>query len=289
LFLRFHFFVHFFPLFNRSFVMTRTIRTFGFGLIALTTSQVFGAFADLSGWAGLNNVGGGNNYGLISTTSAGGTLQPRVATGGAYFADTSLVGGALTQATTFQAYGTMSFDANTSSTPPDSITVVDPVIRIGFFDTSKLNNAALTTADANQLLFADQSLTEFRVQLIGSGSSPVASQGTYEFRLEYDTVWANASQPSGDNRIRLAFFSAGADVLTASPLFSLDDGRGGAFSSDAFGIFQPGIGNVESPTYSVVLSNLTYTGMTAVAVAEPSSCVLITIGGLLMASRRRRR
>lgn len=228
-------------------------------------------FADVSNWVGLRNTLAGNNYLVTGTTSAGGTLMERT-NDGAYLADLTLEGGPITGS--YEAYGSLTFDAKVNS----GTTVVDPIVLIGFFDQNNLLNGA--TGGFN---FADSSLTAFRLQTAGAASpNPVVPEGSYEFRMEYDTPW------STDGTIRAAFYTSGADVFTATPLYDINALRG-ATTLNAFGIFQPDSTRDSIQLYSVTLDNLSYTGMTAVPEPVAAALLGLGVGSVLLARRHTRR
>ena len=221
--------------------------------------------ADVSGWVGLNNTAVNNNYVVIDDTSVGGNLMARV-TSGAYLAEINLEGGPITGS--YQAYGSLAFDARISGAP-----VVDPVVMVGFFNTATFPTPNPGISGRGGFGFADQSETAFRVQLFG-GPQFQASEGSYEFRMEYDTPWSTAGN------LRLDFFASGADVFTDIPLGSISQERE-ATTLDAFGIYQTSSGNQPDNIWSLTLSNLTYTGMTPLST---NSALKIGGAGIVVAS-----
>ena len=233
--------------------------------IILSGITAHSAPADVSDWVGLRNTLPGNNYVVIDSTSVGGTLMERTLDG-AYLADLSLAGGPITGS--YEAYGSLTFDAKVNT----GTTVVDPLVLIGFFDSTDLLGGS--TGGFN---FADQTLTEFRLQTAGSLNA-VVSEGSYEFRMEYDTAWSTAGN------IRVAFYTSGDDVFSATPLHDINAARTDT-TLNAFGIFQPDSTRNSTQLFSVTLDNLHYTGMTAVP--EPSAAALLGLGGLLALLRRR--
>ena len=231
-------------------------------------------FADVSNWVGLRNTLAGNNYLVTGTTSAGGTLMERT-NDGAYLADLTLEGGPITGS--YEAYGSLTFDAKVNS----GTTVVDPVVLIGFFDQ---NNLAAGGATAGGFNFADSSLTAFRLQTGAQTSpNPVVPEGSYEFRMEYDTPW------STDGTFRAAFYTSGADVFTANPLYDIESAGRAATTLNAFGIFQPDTTRDSGQLFSVTLDNLSYTGMTAVPEPVAAALLGLGVGSVLLARRHTRR
>ncbi|MBA3482733.1 MAG: fibronectin type III domain-containing protein, partial [Pirellulales bacterium] len=224
--------------------------------------------ADLTDWAGVGNLTSPNNYGVISSMSAGGTIDGRrYGTGEAagYLADTllSVSGGELTATTSggFGATGTLTFDAST-----DNTSVVDPVFYFGFFDKDNLASGAFGFTIANQTT----SSFRFRAsagttQTTGNGTT--LSEGTYTFDIDVN----NTDSGAGKVRFRLVNSSqvTVVDVNVTIP-------GSGTPVADSFGILQPLASTDADPTFSLTVSSINYTGETQVVIPTAPSALTAT-------------
>jgi len=232
----------------------------------LTTAAA--QFADLSNFAGQNNVTAeGNNYNVITQTSAGGTFTERSASP-AYLADISLLdnGTTYTNASVLSATGTLTFDVNVQNTS----TVVDPIFSFGYFNSGSISTAG--GAGKFGFSFADQSTSAFRVQLFGGGD-PV-TQGTYTFQIGVNDAFAGAGN------LRVQFLQGGTEVAN-------EVAPAPAFTANAFGFVQPSGSSPRTEDFSVTVSDLNYTGQTLVPEPGTLSLALVTAAGMLCSRRRR--
>ncbi len=212
------------------------------------------AFADLSGFIGLNNTSAPNNY-TAGSTSAGGTFVDARSTGqgAAYLADTSLAvpGGILTATTPggFSATGTLTFSVSSSS---------NPFFYFGFFDKDNPGNRAF-----GFLISDDSSSVSLDFHPAAGTVSPSAGdsvvQGTYTFEIIVNT---DSSSP----KVYLQLFdSSGQAVVyrTASIV------PGSTPEADSFGFLQPALSNGSTGTFGLTISNVHYTGETLIAPEAP--------------------
>jgi hypothetical protein len=282
------------------------------GLAACLGSCAVAATATVADWAGDNNAppdpGAENNdYRIVITpnqprTEAGGQFQARRTrpTSGspinsAYLSDPTLVGSSVGLPTAFgfnedfSAAGTLSF------TNPNN---VDPNIVFGFYAST---GTTLGNTQRLGLSFADSGVNLFRAQSNARGSTSLANvntlttngaapspangptaqmpAGTYDFDFSYvaATRQFNASLTDGVT----TWFR---NIVLPAGYASADPDR-----LDRFGFFQSGDQVLASPPnpqpqYSLVVSELTYSGATLIP--EPASITLLCLGIAFWPRRR---
>jgi hypothetical protein len=281
-------------------------------LAACLGSYVVAATATVADWTGDNNAppdpGAENNdYGIIITpnlsrTEAGGQFQARRTrpTSGspinsAYLSDPSLSGSSIGLPTAFGFNEDFSASGTLSFTNPNN---VDPNIVFGFYAST---GTTLGNTQRLGLSFADSGVNLFRAQSNARGSTSLANvntlttngaapspangptaqmpAGTYDFNFSYvaATRQFNASLTDGGTTwfrniaLPVGYASADPDRL------------------DRFGFFQSGDQVVASPPnpqprYSLIVSNLSYSGATFVP--EPASIALLCLGLVFLARWR---
>ena len=275
----------------------------------LSGGQAYGQIDNVSNWTGENNspsstiitdngatppvygtapstAYGLNNYGIVNSTTVGGTFQDNFGANGTpstgahevdtdayYFADTQLTGGTGTPSSLsgLDAYNTginnLSAEGTISFSNPNNS---NPSFEIGFFNDTFKNaslgqKVAWTNYTGVGFGFGDSAAGQFRLQANGSGSQ-VVTAGTYDFTLSYISPNSTASTASGTETI--TFYTQGDNgnpsdvVATATNSVPNVPSNQVTFSANIydFGFYQPREGSALSNTFNVSLTNLTYTG-----------------------------
>lgn len=273
--------------------------------VALSTSSVAFAVADLNDWVGFNNAPPdqdpndlygpeNNNYVVISQTSAGGTFQARRTRpsnmGGlninlAELSDRTLQGSLVDEPDRYGFTEDISASGTVSFSNPNG---ADPSFFFGFYNSEPgtgtgIQRLGLSVGDVTAGNF-------FRVQaaagagiagstsantLTTTGAAPITAQdpinyapaGTYDFEFSYigATRMFEASITDGTN----TFFRT---PITLPATFNVSD------TLDSFGFLQFGE-TVDAPppepafslTYTFSVSNIDYTGDTDVPGGDPDS------------------
>ena len=242
-----------------------------------------GAFSSVSDWTGLNNTSGGNNYVTSPPSSAGGTFQERAAAT-SYLSDPTLVGSANGLSGAFDFTENLSISGTLSFTNPNND---DPNIFFGFYDST-----GVTSVNTSRLglAFADQAVGQFRAQM--QGGSGLAAPTTLTLDTNGSTAGGTAPLAAGTYAFSVTYTAAtGAFAATVGPVSNSTilppatfQVAANADKMDRFGFLQIASSNTLTP-FTLNVTNFNYTGETQVP--EPSSFVLLCIGGASLAARRR--
>lgn len=244
------------------------------------------ASAILSDWVGLNNTVGGNNFGLIDSSTVGGLVRARNSDP-AYFADLSLAAPAVGGVLAFNPPSNTSLDGaqfkvRLTTNNPDN-NVYDPSMVIGYFSNTATGISGAPNLGVPQLragfTLADNGSPagSFRIQVVGGGPNQgtsnigVLNAGTYDIVVDIypgtsDNVQVRVYDLSG------TLLMQGSRSLTTSASF------------DSFGILLPGGTGTTNDAFPLTLTNIEYTGM---SIPEPAT--LGALAGIALVGLRRSR
>ncbi|MBA3481746.1 MAG: hypothetical protein H0T51_08020 [Pirellulales bacterium] len=237
----------------------------------LLTSVSFAAFASLNDWVGSGNTAAGNNYTVITSTSAGGTFVDRSPAG--FLSDASVGGSPFNFTSALSMSGTVTF---TVPSPPS----VDPVWFLGWYNSSNIFDR-IGLGAANPVPFPAAALrwqtiapnptntgTVFK-NLNTTNANSTFSNGTYPFNLTYNGA-GNISGTFGAVNFSHTFTTPANQSL----------------AMDRFGFLQPASSGGQG-SFSLTISDINYTGESQVP--EPSALVLAGCIAPLAAWLRRKK
>ncbi|MBA3484222.1 MAG: PEP-CTERM sorting domain-containing protein [Pirellulales bacterium] len=210
---------------------------------ALSTASVALAVADLSEWVGVGNTAPANNYVVTSPTSAGGTFAERRLVA-ASLSDQTLTGGPFDWFSPLSMSGTVQFTGG-----------FDPVTFFGWYNTANLNQR-IGIGVANpvpagggirwQTQSGSVSGTTVNSQNVSDNTSTSTfAPGTYTFNFAYDGL----GHMTGD---------FGGTMFARN--YALPNNT--ALNLDRFGFLQKSGSDDNVNTFTLNVSNITYTGET---------------------------
>jgi hypothetical protein len=249
----------------------------------------------MADWTGENNrptdppsaFAPDNDYGLITSTSAGGQLQSKINFDGfyptdlgqtintqfVYFSDPALEGPTLDYTTELHMTGTITFNSPTATEPNllfGWYSSENTAHRIGLGISNRSVAQGGAIADRLRVDFGYAATGGNRFYYVSPDGATANTEvnstipnGTYPFTFDY--VPGNLNAPGGGT----ISATIGTFFKTVAPLETEPEDLD-VFTFDRFGFVQRSTANTtQLGNYNIVFSNVTYTGGTAAAVAIP--------------------